>query len=227
GRLDKVAIEVWSGDDSPDLPAASRGAPPPSRKGDSKRERYELDLPQGGDKATGEIVLPEMDGAKVCYWQPVLTYKEKDKGPVVQWSVGEKYKAGLPVDRRGTKLAYKRPVGNRSINIDVKENLSIVGYKRVASLLTLQCEAEINELLGVPDAQGKSTMRCAVNRFTADFKLPEELVNDDKKEKEKIDEEQRRIYNGAAHLDLSMVINERGYVERSTAVAKTAPPDVK
>jgi hypothetical protein len=118
-------------------------------------------------------------------------------------------------------------VGNRSVNIDVKENLSIVGYKTVASLLTLQCEAEINELLGVPDAQGKSTMRCAVNRFNADFKLPEELVNDDKKEKEKIDEEQRRIYNGAAHLDLSMVINERGDVEKSTAVARTAPPDIK
>jgi len=226
GQLDKVAIEVWSGDDSPDPPASSRDTPPAAKPGDSKRERFELDLPSGGDKATGEFTLPELPSGKVCYWQPILTYKEKDKSPVVQWSVGEKYKRDLPVERRGTKLAYKRPVGNRSVSISVKENFSIVGYKTEASVLTMQCDVDINELLGPPDAQGKSTMRCAVNRFNAELKLPDEIV-DDKKEKEKIDDEQRRVYNGSAHLDLSMLINERGDVEKSTAVAKTAPPDVK
>src|SRR5262249_54342649 len=148
------------------------------------------------------------------------------KPPVVLWSPGEKYQPDLPVYRRATKLAYKKPTGNRTVSISVKENFSVLASKAEASVVTMNCDTELTEQPGVPDARGKSTLRVALNRFNAGFKVPDELVVD-KKDKEKINKREQRVFNGAGHLDLLLLLNERGDVEQSNAIAKTAPPDIK
>jgi hypothetical protein len=112
------------------------------------------------------------------------------------------------------------------VSISVKENFSLVSYKAEDSLATMYCDTELTEQPGTPDAKGKSTLRVAVNHFNAGFKLPDDLV-EDKKDKQKLDEREQRVFNGAGHLDLRLIINERGDVERSIAVAKSAPPDIK
>jgi serine/threonine protein kinase/S1-C subfamily serine protease len=227
GRLDKIEIEVWSGDDTAGyVPPTSRGNPPPARPGDSQRQRFELQIGPKGNQVTGEFDLPDLRAGKACFWQPVLTYKEKDKPSVVLWSSGEKYQPDLPVNRRGSKLSYKKSTGHRTVTISVKENFSVLAYKAEASVVTVKFDGELVEQPGTPDDKGKSVMRINIQTMRPDVKLPEELKKEFK-EIETMEKERQRVFNSVGHLDLRMLINERGDIDKGIASAKTAPQDIK
>lgn len=229
GWLDKVEVDVWMGDDTPKyVPPASRNTPPAPRPGDSEHKRYELDL--RGDKATGEFMLPDLVKGKAYYWQPILTYKNKDKDKpgLVQWSVGETYTPDdMPVSRRGAKLLHKKATGNRNVTVSVKEKFALLGEKGEEAPLTVQFDAELTEHPGSADAQGKSLLRLIVHSLKQpEVKIPDEIVKD-KKAVEAIMRERHRALDGASHLDLRMLITERGDIETSVASANSAPNDIR
>jgi S1-C subfamily serine protease len=231
GWLRKVEVEVWMGDDTPNyMPPASRYKPPSPRTGDSEHKRYELDL--RGDKAIGEFMLPNLSPGKACYWQPVVTYKDKDEPGVTEWSLGEKYTPDQPVYRRGAKLLHKSVSGNRSVTVSVKERFEVMMSKEDKKtaeefLITMQFDGELMEQPGPADTKGKSLLRLDVHKIRPpQVELPEELLKR-MKDFERMDRDRQRVFNSVGQLDLQMQINERGDVERSIAIAMSAPPDIK
>jgi predicted Zn finger-like uncharacterized protein len=225
GRLSRVEVDVWMGDDAADYypPASNNNAPAP-RPGDSPHMRYDLEL--NGDKATGEFMLPDPAPGKSYYWQPVVTYKEKDKPQLVHWSIGEKYTPDQPVYRRPAKLLHKKLAGNRNVSVGIKQKFSLLLGKAEESLITVKFDGELTEQPGTPDEKGKSVMRINVHTMKPDVKLPDDLKKE-VKEIETMEKERQRVFNSVGHLDLRMLINERGDIEKGIASAKSAPSEIR
>src|SRR5262249_49492805 len=121
----------------------------------------------------------------------------------------------------------KRTAGTRAVTLSVQEKFNVLTPGAKTSIVTLNLDAELTEQVGPVDANGKSVMHLGVIRFSPPvLEVPDELIAD-KKDKQKIEEESRRGYKDAEHLELKMILNERGDVEQSNAVAKTAPQNTK
>ncbi len=227
-RIERVEAEVWAGDDSKDFrPPASVNTPPQPRPGDSEHKRYTFEVK--ADKATGSLLLPNLPPGKVYWWQPIITYKGKDNKMVVQWATGEKYVADNPVERRAARLMYKKNTGTRAVNISVKEKFGVLAEEGEELGITVAFDGELAEKPGAPDAKGKSVMAVGVNHLETSFEIPQKL-KDKLKEKDidkEINLEKDRATDSAGHLDLTMLVNEKGDVEKSVATARTAPPDIR
>jgi hypothetical protein len=225
GRLSRMEVDVWMGDDTPNYaPPASNNTAPTPRPGDSPHMRYDLEL--NGDKATGEFPLPELEKGKAYYWQPVLTYKEKDKPALVHWSIGEKYHPDQPVYRRPAKLLHKNLAGNRKVKVTIKEKFGLMIEKAEESMMTVNFEGELTEQPNPPDDKGKSLLRINVQTMRPEVRLPDELKKQSK-EIETVEKERQRVFNMVGHLDLRMTITERGDVEGAIASAKSAPTEIR
>src|SRR5207248_2605127 len=90
-----------------------------------------------------------------------------------------------------------------------------------------QFDTELTERPSAADAQRKSLLRLVVQSLRQpEVKIPDELVKD-KKAIEVIMRERQRALDGASHLDLQMLISERGDIDKSVASARSAPTDIR
>jgi hypothetical protein len=227
-HVQKVEVEVWTGDDTPKYePPSSTDAPPAPRPGDSKRERFPFDLRKdkttGAEKASGSIVLPDRPPGKAYWWQPVLTFKDKDKS-FTQWLRGQKYDPEEPADRRPMKLVHKNHPGSRKVSLSIKHKFMVQTIKGEKEL-SVEFVSDMIEKMLAADSQGKSILSITVEKADKVVNIPEELL-EDKKERE-MDPEERRALDSASFLDLTLLLNNRGGIEKAGFAAKGAPADIK
>lgn len=231
-HVQKVEVEVWVGDDTKDYrPPSTVDTPPSPRQGDSKRERFAFELrsdkTSGAERASGSIVLPvlpqDLPEGKAFWWQPILTFKNKDK-TFTQWLSGEKYTPDEPADRRSIKLVHKNHPGSRKVSLSIKHKF-IVNTIKGEKELSVDFICDMNEKMLAADAQGKSVLTITVEKADKVVHIPEELL-EDKKERE-MDPEEKRALENASFLELRLLLNNRGGIESAAFTAKGAPPDIK
>jgi S1-C subfamily serine protease len=233
-HVQKVEVEVWAGDDTKDYkPPASVDAAPAPRPGDSKRETFDFalrkDKTSGAEKATGSMMLPvlpeNLPQGKAFWWQPVLTFTDKGK-TFKQWLSGAKYVPEEPAERRSLKLVHKNNPSTRKVTLSIKHKLRAHTLKGEEKELNAEFICDMTEKMLAADSQGKSVLNITVERAAKSINIPEEFLPEEKKAPE-LDPEEQRALDNANFLELMLLLNNRGGIEKAAYTAKGAPADVR
>jgi hypothetical protein len=231
-RVQKVEVELWTGEDTPRYePPGGRDTAPAPRQGDSKHERFLFDLRKdkttGAETARGYITLPDLPPGKAYWWQPVITVQDKEKKSFVQWLRGEKYALeDDPADRRPVKLANKNAPGKRKVTLSIKQRFEVPTLKEEADHeVTVELIAELIEQVSAPDQQGRSVITINVEKADKLIHIPEKLL-EEKKDRE-LDAQEVRALQSTSFLDLTLVVDRNGQIERAETTAKNVPADTK
>jgi hypothetical protein len=229
-HMEKVEVEVWTGDDTPKYrPPGSANAPPTPRSGDCPHQRYQFDLGRekltGAPIAKGSFALPDVPQGKVIWWQPIITFTDKDKQRTTQWLRGEKYTPDDPVERRQLKLMHKNQPGTRNVQLKIRQKFGVPREKGDDQDLFVELTTELVEKGGPADAKGKSLLKVGVNQTRKDIHIPEELVKD-KKERE-LDPEEQRALDSTSFLDLTLLLSERGDIDKALVQHRGVPDDIR
>jgi S1-C subfamily serine protease len=234
-RIQKIEVEMWTGNNDPKYtPPSSNGKPPGPREGDSQRVTFALDLPKAGsdnsELATGHFVLPdgELPEGKTDYWQPVVTYK----GGIKQWVPGQKYVREEPWERRETLIAYKPHAGRRNVKLTIHQRFIYDNHSGGELHLDSDVISELVEDESAPGQDKKSPVRLIVNNYNIipqkDKKALDKEVDDDVKKALEMPPEMERALEHTTFLDLRLKLDDYGdVVEPQVSIQKGCPADIR
>jgi S1-C subfamily serine protease len=216
GRIDKVAVDVWIGDDDKYQPPPTRDNPPPQRPGDTPRQRYRLDSAFNG--ARGEMTLPgNLERGKVYYWQPVLTYKD---GKVV-YPMGARYVPDIPVHRRPANLVFRNHPGAREVFLQSSMSFQGVGAEGDEGKMVRAMKTKMVEKTGPVKADGSATVNLEVQGLDLSVTVEGKPLEDEDKK------EIQRIKDNGVFLRFQLEVDGQGNLKSNRGGAFRAPDDVK
>jgi S1-C subfamily serine protease len=159
GRIERPAVEVWTGASGASRPRAM--SQPPVHEGDTPHQPQSLSYREG--MAKGEVTLPALPPGKVYWVQPTWVNGAGND----QWGPAKVYTPPTPVERRSIALACKHEPGVRPLTLRSSLTLrmrSMSGRGRALdaqgmSRLTANEEARFTETTRSVDAGGTAKVR--------------------------------------------------------------------
>jgi predicted Zn finger-like uncharacterized protein len=223
GHITKVELDVWMGDDEKDYkPPVATGQPPPPRANDTPRKRFKLST--GFNGASGDFDLPgtgKTEPGKVCFWQPVLTYKDGK----VFYPMGDKYfpNNNIPVHKRPANLFYRnRPGPPRQVIMRSRYTFAAVGGEGNEGKRERTMIIDMVEHTGPLRPDGSAMVNLEVKRFNMDVTFEGKPLPDEYKR------EIQRIKENGVNLLFQLEVDGRGNLKSSdSGIRKGTPQDVQ
>lgn len=157
-RVQKVTVEVWSGDPGDPRPGSQK--PPVPQPNDSARLQSILTYQNG--RGAGEAVLPPLPEGKVYWFQLVITGANGQS----RWSPANSLQPAPPLERKAATLPTIK-VGNQPLEVVSSLELGLDSGGGEDVLLALNFQAQLQEQVLSLDNQGTATIRLQYQRMAA------------------------------------------------------------
>ena len=169
-RVQKVSLQVWTGDHGQSRHAAT--TEPKPLPGDSPVTTVALDHARGAAK--GEVTLPPLSAGKVYWLRPVYVNAAGE----THWVAGVVHQAKPPVDREPVLLKYTQPADERTrVNLTSTATFQVRDFEGEMRRLAVDLGAELEEQgEHRTDTEGLLTLAVSYRKFNWQVKLDDQAI---------------------------------------------------